>query len=49
MANTWSLAGQAFREAAALHLKVAGRRDDAATNYMDAGNCYRKSEPNSLN
>ena len=45
MAKKWSQAGQAFCEAAALHLKAAGRHD-AATNYIDAGNCYKKSEPN---
>ena len=45
MAKKWSLAGQAFCEAAALHLKASGRHD-AATNYIDAGNCYKKSEPN---
>jgi alpha-soluble NSF attachment protein len=45
MAKKWSQAGQAFCEAAALHLKAAGRHD-AATNYIDAANCYKKSEPN---
>lgn len=48
MAKKWSQAGQAFCEAAALHLKAAGRHD-AATNYIDAGNCYKKSEPNGRN
>jgi alpha-soluble NSF attachment protein len=48
MAKKWSQAGQAFCEAAALHLKAAGRHD-AATNYIDAGNCYKKSEPNGTN
>lgn len=47
MAKKWSLAGQAFCEAAALHLKASGRHD-AATNYIDAGNCYKKSEPNGI-
>lgn len=45
MAKKWSQAGAAFCEAASLHLKAGGRHD-AATNYIDAGNCYKKSEPN---
>jgi len=47
MAKKWSQAGSAFCEAAALHAKAGGRHD-AATNYIDAGNCYKKSEPNGL-
>ena len=45
MSKKWSQAGQAFCEAANLNLKAASRHD-AATNYIDAGNCYKKSEPN---
>ena len=47
MAKKWSQAGSAFCEAAALHAKAGGRHD-AATNYIDAANCYKKSEPNGL-
>ena len=47
MAKKWSQAGQAFCEAANLHAK-GGSRHDAATNYIDASNCFKKSEPNGL-
>lgn len=43
MAKKWSAAGNAFCEGAVLHLK-SGSRHEAATCYIDAGNCYRKSE-----
>ena len=45
MAKKWSSAGRAFCEAAGLHLKATARHD-AATNYIDAANCFKKSEPN---
>lgn len=45
MAKKWSQAGKAFCECANLHLKSSGRLD-AATNYIDASNCFKKSEPN---
>lgn len=41
MAKNWSSAGSAFYEAAELHAK-AGNRHDAATNYVDAANCFKK-------
>lgn len=44
MAKKWSLAGNAFCEAANLHLKVGGKHD-AGSNYIDASNCYKKSDP----
>lgn len=44
MAKKWSAAGNAFCEAANLHLK-SGSRHDAATCYVDAGNCYKKADP----
>uniref|UniRef100_A0A0K8TSB0 Protein required for fusion of vesicles in vesicular transport alpha-snap n=1 Tax=Tabanus bromius TaxID=304241 RepID=A0A0K8TSB0_TABBR len=44
MAKNWSKAGQAFCEAASLHGK-AGSKHDAATNFVDASNCYKKSDP----
>lgn len=45
MAKKWSQGGQAFCSAAQLHLK-AGVRHDAATNFVDASNCYKKCDPN---
>jgi len=45
MAKKWSQAGKAFCECANLHLKSSSRLD-AATNYIDASNCFKKSEPN---
>lgn len=45
MAKKWSQAANAFCEAAQLHLK-SGSRHDAATAYVDAGNCYKKVDAN---
>ncbi|XP_044765382.1 alpha-soluble NSF attachment protein [Coccinella septempunctata] len=45
MAKNWPQAGSAFCETANLHLR-AGARHDAATNYVDAANCYKKSDIN---
>lgn len=45
MAKKWGAAGNAFCEAANLYSKL-GSRHDAATNYVDAANCYKKSDPN---
>lgn len=45
MAKVWSSAGSAFNEAANLHLRI-GSRHEAATNYVDAANCYKKSNVN---
>ncbi|XP_004923294.1 alpha-soluble NSF attachment protein isoform X2 [Bombyx mandarina] len=45
MAKKWPQAGQAFCNAAQLHLK-AGVRHDAATNFVDASNCYKKCDAN---
>ncbi|XP_061729532.1 alpha-soluble NSF attachment protein [Cydia pomonella] len=45
MAKKWAQAGQAFCNAAQLHLK-AGVRHDAATNFVDASNCYKKCDAN---
>ncbi|KAG8232653.1 hypothetical protein J437_LFUL012613 [Ladona fulva] len=44
MAKNWGSAGNAFCEAAGLHAK-AGSRHDAATSFVDAANCYKKSDP----
>lgn len=43
MAKKWSQAGQAFTEAGSINLK-AGAKHDAATNFVDAANCYKKSD-----
>lgn len=45
MAKKWGAAGNAFCEAANLHAKT-GSKHDVATNYVDAANCYKKSDPN---
>lgn len=45
MAKNWSSAGSTFYEAAELHAK-AGSRHDAATNYVDAANSFKKSDIN---
>lgn len=47
MAKKWGSAGNAFCEAATLYSKL-GSRHDAATNYVDAANCYKKSDPNGM-
>lgn len=43
MAKKWPQAGQAFSDAANLQIK-AGSKHDSATNYVDAANCYKKSD-----
>lgn len=43
MAKNWSEAGKTFCEAANLNSK-AGSRHEAATNYVDASNCFKKTE-----
>lgn len=43
MAKNWPQAGKAFCEAANLHSK-GGSRHDAATNYVDASNCFKKND-----
>lgn len=45
MAKNWNSAGSAFNEAANLHLR-SGARHDAATNFVDAANCYKKQDIN---
>ena len=45
MGKHWTEAASAFCEAANLHLK-AGSRHDAASNFLDAANCYKKTEHN---
>lgn len=41
MAKKWQEAGAAFCSAANLHAQ-AGSRHDAASNYVDASNCFKK-------
>ena len=43
MAKKWIAAGNAFCEAATLHLKC-GNKHDAASCFVDAGNCYKKND-----
>ncbi|KAA0716434.1 Alpha-soluble NSF attachment protein [Triplophysa tibetana] len=44
MAKNWSAAGDAFYKAAGLHLRVQSKHN-AAVNFIDAGNAYKKSDP----
>ncbi|XP_067293854.1 N-ethylmaleimide-sensitive factor attachment protein, alpha a [Pseudorasbora parva] len=44
MAKNWSAAGDAFCKAARLHLQVQSKLD-AAVNFLDAGNAFKKSDP----
>ena len=47
MAKNWSKAGDAFCEVANLSLKNQNRHD-AATNFVDAANCYKKISPTGM-
>jgi len=44
MAKKWGAAGNTFTTIAGLHVK-AGNKHDAATNYVDASTCFKKSDP----
>ncbi|XP_043094675.1 N-ethylmaleimide-sensitive factor attachment protein, alpha a [Puntigrus tetrazona] len=44
MAKNWSAAGDAFCKAAQLHLQVQSKHN-AAVNFLDAGNAFKKSDP----
>ena len=44
MAKKWGQAGNTFVTVAQHHAKL-GNKHDAATNYVDAANCYKKSDP----
>lgn len=44
MAKKWSQAGNTFVTLANHHGKL-GNKHDAATNFVDAANCYKKSDP----
>ena len=43
MAKKWSSAGNTFVTLAQHHIK-GGNKHDAATNYVDAANCFKKSD-----
>ncbi|XP_077443284.1 N-ethylmaleimide-sensitive factor attachment protein, beta b [Stigmatopora argus] len=45
MAKNWSGAGGAFCKAAHLHMQLQNKHD-CATSFIDAGNAYKKSDPN---
>ncbi|XP_053568160.1 beta-soluble NSF attachment protein [Bombina bombina] len=44
MAKNWSAAGNAFCQAARLHMQLQSKHD-AATGFVDAGNAYKKADP----
>lgn len=44
MAKKWAQAGNTFITVAQHHAKL-GNKHDAATNYVDAANCFKKSDP----
>lgn len=44
MAKKWSQAGETFVTISQHHTKL-GNKHDAATNYVDAANCFKKSDP----
>lgn len=44
MAKKWPAAGQCFCRSAQLQLEL-GSRHEAATHYVDAGNAYKKADP----
>uniref|UniRef100_A0A3Q3LTR9 N-ethylmaleimide-sensitive factor attachment protein, beta b n=1 Tax=Mastacembelus armatus TaxID=205130 RepID=A0A3Q3LTR9_9TELE len=45
IAKNWSGAGNAFCKAARLHMQLQNKHD-CATSFIDAGNAYKKSDPN---
>ena len=45
MAKKWDEAGKTFCKIATVHIGE-GNKHDAATNYVDAANCYKKNAPN---
>uniref|UniRef100_A0A452FD76 NSF attachment protein beta n=1 Tax=Capra hircus TaxID=9925 RepID=A0A452FD76_CAPHI len=44
MAKNWSAAGNAFCQAAKLHMQLQSKHD-SATSFVDAGNAYKKADP----
>lgn len=47
MNKKWGSAGEAFVKAGELHLQASARHD-AATNFVDAANCYKKTDAKGL-
>uniref|UniRef100_A0A8C5HZV9 Beta-soluble NSF attachment protein-like n=1 Tax=Gouania willdenowi TaxID=441366 RepID=A0A8C5HZV9_GOUWI len=45
MAKNWSAAGNAFCKAARIHMQLQNKHD-CATSFIDAGNAFKKSDPN---
>uniref|UniRef100_A0A8C5N0U7 NSF attachment protein beta n=1 Tax=Leptobrachium leishanense TaxID=445787 RepID=A0A8C5N0U7_9ANUR len=44
MVKNWSAAGNAFCQAAKLHMQLQSKHD-AATSFVDAGNAFKKADP----
>uniref|UniRef100_A0A8C1GLW7 Beta-soluble NSF attachment protein n=1 Tax=Cyprinus carpio TaxID=7962 RepID=A0A8C1GLW7_CYPCA len=44
MAKNWSAAGNAFCQAARIHMQLQNKHD-SATSYVDAGNAFKKADP----
>ncbi|XP_016147388.1 beta-soluble NSF attachment protein-like [Sinocyclocheilus grahami] len=44
MAKNWSAAGNAFCQAARIHMQLQNKHD-SATSYIDAGNAFKKADP----
>uniref|UniRef100_A0AAY4AV44 Beta-soluble NSF attachment protein n=1 Tax=Denticeps clupeoides TaxID=299321 RepID=A0AAY4AV44_9TELE len=44
MAKNWSAAGNAFCQAARLHMQLQNKHD-SATSFVDAGNAFKKADP----
>ncbi|VDN33694.1 unnamed protein product [Gongylonema pulchrum] len=45
ISKLWKEAGDAFVRSAEIHVAAADRKHDAASNYAEAANCYRKVNP----
>ena len=45
MAKKWAPAGKAFCEAAIIHLNHCQSKHEAASHFVDAGNCFKKADP----
>ncbi|KAL3985365.1 Alpha-soluble NSF attachment protein [Acanthocheilonema viteae] len=45
ISKSWREAGDAFVRSAEMHAAAADRKHDAASNYAEAANCYRKVNP----
>ena len=45
MAKKWAPAGKAFCEAALIHLNHNQSKHEAASHFVDAGNCFKKADP----